>query len=206
MDRSPYLRRDNWVGSYYELALEYYPAGHDERVMKGLTAAWDEPALAGPWPNRESYGMLPMMPNALPDEGEIRLFGELHVGRDSSVGCLTFTVREEHNSDWLDISIPTGMLNLSFPTVYPLAHDSNPWLAQLDRLFVKMAVRIFQAYPFSLGIIGAEVSGCNRESDVTTKDLKKGGYLVPPVLYEKLRPRHRCETLTGGLRWFPPTT
>src|SRR5664279_3359641 len=136
MDQRPFLRRDNWAGTYYELALEYYPAGHDERVMKALTAAWDEPALSGPWPNPESFGLAPVMPKSLPEGDEIRLFGELRLSMDCSLGCLTFTVREERDSDWLDISIPTGMLNLAFPAVYPLVYDTNPWLPQLDRLLI----------------------------------------------------------------------
>lgn len=55
------------------------------------------------------------------------------------IGCTILSVRDPV-SDWLDVAIPTGMLELAYPVAYPLTDESNPWISEVERRLVDVAV------------------------------------------------------------------
>jgi len=71
MDQREYIRRSNWHGSCYELAMEFYPTGNDDRLLAALLALWSGPAVHGPlespysWPEEETT-LLSMPPASVP--------------------------------------------------------------------------------------------------------------------------------------------
>lgn len=204
MDRAQYLDKSNWQGSCYELAIEYSPGGNDARLLNALNATWNEPALSGPWLSPDGFLGTDRMPESLEGYGDNHLYGLLDLGDDDSVGCLTVTGREADGSDWLNFRIPVAMLKRVCPVVEPFTRAANQWLYSVDELLVSLGERVYSYYPFNLAIIGHQVSGKLHESNVGTSDLCKGGFLVPPILFERLRPTCYARVLTGGLRWFPP--
>lgn len=198
-----YLSMERWFGSYYELAIEFYPRGDDARLLRALAAMWASPLLRGPWPEREQLGRAPTPPQRLEVEGSNRLYGLLQLPGALSIGCLSLTVREEHGSDWLDFCLPTGMLQLAFPVRYPMKREDNPWLPAVDQVLLSMAERVYQASPFDMALIGEEASGQLRAQELTAVALARGGVLVPPSLTHQLGSSSAAVALPNGLHWFP---
>ena len=84
-----------------------------------------------------------------------------------------------------------------------LLSSTNPWLSEIDHVFITIAEKIYALSPFNLAIIGEEVSGYRHAQTITVGDLVRGGYLVPPVLVQHLRPHVSYGFLPSGLCWFP---
>ncbi|MDB5056585.1 MAG: hypothetical protein JWO59_57 [Chloroflexi bacterium] len=112
-------------------------------------------------------------------------------------------VREEQGSDWLDFCIPSGMLAMIFSIDYHWFHETNPWLQEIDQILLRMADAVYNAAPFDLALIGADVSGWLRADEARTTDLERGGILVPSILVERLKPSGASTILSTGVHWFP---
>ncbi|WP_437726967.1 hypothetical protein [Sorangium sp. So ce861] len=198
MDRSTYLREDVWRGSYFELALEIGPAGDDSRAKRALEALWQHPALLGPWEREDEFGSDPIVPVLHPSP----LLGCLRFD-DVELACMSWFIREEAGSDWLDLSIPTGMLEAAYGASSPLDAQKDPWLVRLERLLATIGARIFEVEPFQLGLLGEEVSGASSASDLTVEECEWGGLLVPLQLWESCGSRRAPELIAPGLAFIP---
>ena len=201
MKRAEYLKDENWRGSYYELALELGPYGDDALLRQALEALWRQPELRGPWRERSHFGRDPDQSVAVP--GNAALYGCLALDTGECVGCVSHVVRVETESDWLDLSIPTGMLGLRFPVVYPLDLATSPWIATVDRVLVRIAAAIYAAAPFRLGLVGEEASGASSAGEVTAQECERGGFLVPDDLWRRLEPNRKGDRLPPGLVYVP---
>lgn len=209
MNHSSFVAHENWWGSFYELSMEYYPAGNDARLLAAMRALWSTPLLHGPLagPSGEPDQAQQPVPAPVSIGAELgdlnRLYGVLALPGQRPLGCLSLTVREEQGSDWLDFCLPMGMLELAFPVVYPLLAPTNPWLAEIDRVFLTLAEAVHAAQPFDLALVGEEVSGDAYASQITAADVAKGGYLIPAGLMQRLQPDVPSVMLPSGLHWFP---
>ncbi|AGP35346.1 hypothetical protein SCE1572_12935 [Sorangium cellulosum So0157-2] len=194
MDRSTYLREDLWLGAYFELALEIGPAGDDRRAKRALEALWQHPALRGPWEREDAFGSDPIVPVLHPSSllGCLRFDGV-------ELGCMSWLIREESGSDWIDLSIPTGMLEAAFGASYPLDPQKDAWLVRLERLLATIGARIFEVEPFQLGLLGEEASGVSSAPDLTVEECELGGLLVPLQLWESRGSRRASELIAPGL-------
>src|SRR6266487_4044744 len=149
MDRNDFLKGENWYGSYYELAIEFCPDGNDARLLRAIQALWQSEFLTGPWSRRENYMASAEMPILL-ERDPNRLYGLIELPGRDAIGCLSMTVREEEGSDWLDLCIPTGMLDLIFTVRYPLFSENwgvNPWMDDVEKAFVQIAETVYKASP-----------------------------------------------------------
>jgi hypothetical protein len=198
MDRDTYLTEDSWHGSYFELALQIGPAGDDRVAEQALHALWRQPELRGPWLAKDEFGSEPIAPSL----SHYSLYGCLKFG-DVELGCMSYFIREEPGSDWLDLSIPTGMFELAFPVSYPLDTQTNPWLAKVERVLATIGARIFEATPFELGLLGEEASGASSASELSAVECERGGLLVPAPLWEALSPGRVPELIAPGLVYAP---
>jgi hypothetical protein len=201
IERAEYCREENWFGSFYEFSLELGPAGDDAVARRALEALWQQPELRGPWRERTAFAS-PPDPSLLPPEN-VSQFGSLTLGKNIEVGCASYLVRIEGESDWLDLSVPTGMLELRFPVRYPLDRTTNPWLADLDRVLGRIAAKVYEVAPFRLGLLGEEASGATSAGELTGADCERGGFLVPEHLWRKLAPKRAAELLAPGVVYAP---
>jgi hypothetical protein len=201
MERAEYLREENWSGSFYELSLELGPSGDDVLATRALDALWRQPELHGPWRERTAFASAP--DPALLSPEQVSQFGVLTLDGNIEVGCTSYLVRVEGESDWLDLSIPTGMLELRFPVRYPLDCTTNPWLTEVDRLLGRMAAKIYEVAPFRLGLLGEEASGAGSARELTTADCERGGFLVPELLWRKLAPKREADVIFPGVVYAP---
>lgn len=201
MQRAEYLKDENWHGSYYEFSLELGPCGDDALATRALKTLWRQPELRGPWLERTRFSADP--DQIIVDSQLGGLYGCLALDGGEDVGCISHLVRVETESDWLDLSIPTGMLELRFPVSYPLDTVTNPWLAAVDRVLVLIAAAVYAVAPFRLGLIGEEASGASSAGEVTAQDCERGGLLVPDELWRKFDPKRKGERLHPGLVYVP---
>jgi hypothetical protein len=201
MERAEYLRDENWLGSFYEVSLELGPFGDDALATRALETLWRQPELRGPWIDRTAFSSDP--DSILLSPEHTPLYGVLVLDTRDEVGCTSHLVRIEGESDWLDLCVPTGMLELKFPMTYPLDRATNPRLAKLDRLLARIAARIYEVAPFRLGLVGEEASGVRSAGELTAADCERGGFLVPESLWRTVAPNRVPETLTAGLVYAP---
>lgn len=153
---------DLWLGSYVELALEVSSAS-DERAVRGALAALARgPGVLGVWSRRESLGSsrdrfdVARVPvSASWPVGH----GLFQVGERAEVGFVVVIVRERGGSAWVDLCIPTGMLERVYEVDHPLARATNPWLEDLERRLEAVGRFVHRESPFELALIGEEVSG-----------------------------------------------
>ncbi|GCE23238.1 hypothetical protein [Dictyobacter kobayashii] len=208
MDKEAFLNQENWLGSYYELAIEYAPPHNDERLLKAIYTLWNHHTMEGPVKRSyqeedvDHFSLMPLPLSLEPDENH-RLHGKIKLTNGKDVGCLSLIIREENGSDWLDLSIPTGMLELAYHVEYPLLLPTNPWLSDIEHIFITIAEKIYEVAPFDLAIIGEEVSGITYSHTITVDDLVCGGYLVPSELFQQFRLHIPSVNLSTGLCWFP---
>lgn len=187
MDRHEYLRDENWYGSFYEISLELGPVGNDLLALQALRALWSQPEVRGPWRERSDYDSEP--DDAAIEIGKVRLYGCFILDDGSEVGCMSHLIRVDGESDWLDLSIPTGMLERRFSISYPLDTTTNPWMAEFDERLARIGAAIYGVAPFRLGLIGEEASGASSAAELTAQDCERGGCLVPLSLWGKLAPK-----------------
>ncbi len=201
MKRSEYLREENWHGTHYELCFELGPTGDDALAIRALRGLWHFPQLRGPWAERSGFG-------SEVDEGVLTLapaslYGCLRVDGETELGCNSYLIRVEGESDWLDLSIPVGMLELRFSVSDPLEINTNPWLGTLDSLLASIASHLFEKAPFRLAILGEEVSGIRSADELTAEDCELGGFIMPDALWYRLQPRRTPERLSKDLVYAP---
>ncbi len=197
MDAQTFRTAENWQGSYYELCLELHPAGDDSRLLAALRSIWSQPAFAGSWTDRESYGSA-INEFQINEEWVVPHYGVLTIG-ESQLGCVTHVVRETDGSDWLDLCVPTGMLELVYHVAYPLYFESNPWIAPLNAYFVSLAATVYKQIPFRLAIIGEEASGLTDASSITPADVSRCLFVMPDSLVDGLCVRDSAIKCGDGL-------
>ncbi|HEX8600417.1 MAG TPA: hypothetical protein VF952_18110 [Chloroflexia bacterium] len=207
--RSLYLDKEYWGGGFYELVFEYSPGGSEEHLQKALDTLWTSPQLQGPWLDREDLGNPPVQISVEP----WRMYGLLTLPENKSVGCVTFTRREEDGSGWLDFSVPTAML-AGLDWYYDKTMDTSysPRLKLVDATYAEIADRVYRETPFQFAELGFEVSGGHDQTTLTAGQIlaSRGysGYLLPPELYARLADTDfgAVTTLPSGLVWIPRVT
>jgi len=199
MNTNAYIRNENWSGSYFELALELGPAGDDAQARRAVSALWRHSALVGPWQRKEAFGARPTA--AVP--GVAPLYGCLSLPDGNELGCLSWFIRDEPGSDWLDLSIPLGMLEATFAVAHPIDRATNPWIATLESTLVAIAASVFAEAPFRLGLLGEEASGAYAASELTAERCEIGGLLVPSATWEAHAPKRVPSIAAPGLLFAP---
>jgi hypothetical protein len=203
IQRSDYVRDENWLGSYYELSLELGPCGDDELASSALQALWQFPRLAGPWDEREGLGGSASERAFGGPDSNTSFYGVLTLPDGSALGCLAFLIRVPDESDWLTLSIPTSMLELRYAVSYPLDSATNPWLRNVDGCFVELAASIYRRAPFRLGHLGEECGGFRTAAELSVQDCEIGGLVAPLQLWKRLGPKRAAEFLPEGLAYAP---
>jgi hypothetical protein len=210
-DAEWYRNLDNWHGSYLEVSIEL-DSLDDQRLQDAFAAAWSSTYLAGPLePPRLGVPLwLPGEPLG-DDDAYVWTYGTLALpGVEDRVGCEIHAIRDPE-CDWLNVSIPTGMLDRAYPVKYPLLSAANPWIAEVKRRLAVIADGVNASVPFDLAIVGEEVSGSltthgsDPRSAIDRATVERsGGVLLSPTLWARLDLTSDAELLPSGLRWVRP--
>ncbi len=201
MERKEYLQEDRWRGSFYEISLELGPAGDDKCVDRALRALWSRPEVCGPWLDRSDVGAETV--NVSAEVSYPRLYGSFVFDDGRDVGCMSHIIRVDGESDWLDFSIPTGMLEYRFKVLYPLDRATNPWMVDVDEALARVGSAIYDVVPYKLGILGEETSGAACADELTALDCERVGFLVPASLWRRLKPKREAILISNELIYAP---
>jgi hypothetical protein len=186
---------ENWIGGYYELAVEI--GDHDDaRLALALERAWDDPRIDGCFADRrrepaDQIRVAPTLEN-LSESGHLR--GVATLPNRVAMVCGTLVIREEYRGiDWLDLYLPLGALARADSRVggFPFgstmtvgrdapSRDTLDWRRPLDNWLAGIASSIFAVVPFRLGLIGFETSGHTTAEELTDIPSERYiTYLVP---------------------------
>lgn len=188
---------DAWAGSYYELAMEIAPKRNDDRLHSAVESLLGFQGIEGAWASREDLGKTPPHEWSLEQSQIGYCVVKFGVG---TLGAVVHIVREENDGpDWLDLCVPTGMLEQVVPVQYPLTELENPWMAGLDRDLISVAEHVYRAVPFDLAIVGEECSGFTNTVEAEVEHFDKGVYLLSSGFAARMPLSREPKTLDSGL-------
>lgn len=201
LNKQEFQADENWRGSFYELSLELGPAGDDAAAGRAIESLWSYPLLEGPWNDRSEFSSIP---GSIVLSGEASaVYGCLLGPADADLGCVMWLIRVAGESDFLDLAIPTAMLERVYRVAYPLDYETNPWLRGLDDVLVGVATTVFASVPFQLGLLGEEAGGVTTARELSASDCERGGVLVPEATWLKLAPARTPISISPGLIYAP---
>lgn len=180
-DPAAFRDRSNWSSGYYELAIEV-GSTNDARIQALLNALWSAADIHGCFGRSdrepEEQDPVPCTVGSLTEFGDLRGQVRLPTGQLVVCGCTAIRGGDE-NSDWLDFYVPLGTLDKTGIAYW----DGRPFFrsAVMDAWLADIGIETFKNAPFSLGVVGADVSGCTDSSTLAGKlPHKRGiGYLLP---------------------------
>lgn len=203
MKFSEFIDLDNWIGGFYEISIEFHPAGNDKRLNDALTSLVKSKVINGIWKERENYQKNPVsLPIDIEEDSVNQYYGTLPISDGNTLPCIITIVRIDCESDWLDISIPQAAFEKAYPYKYPLTENLNPWLNGVDETFIKLAETIYNQSPFDLAMIGEEISGYTNTETITTEILEKSIIILPIGLQKRLKTQEKGEKLSNELTLF----
>jgi hypothetical protein len=188
---------DIWAGGFYELAIELGPRS-DTYLEAALLTLWQNARLEGCYLRRdfEPADQQRLQPSLASLEQYGHLLGVATLPNESKVACGVVAIREDSGIDWLDFYLPVGALATAYDVgafPYDDGKDSQWWREPLDGWLVELAQAVFVAAPFSLALVGHEVSGHAYAATIAIDGLpaeRWDGYLWQEA---------------GNLHWYPPT-
>lgn len=175
------FRWTSWSEGFYELAIEV-GSTDDTRVQAVLTALWSAAGVEGcfAYGDREPQEQepVPCTVASLAEYGNLHGQVRLPSGQLTACGCAAIRGGDE-SSDWLDFYVPLGALDRA-GIAY---HDGRPFFrsAVVDDWLAGIGMATFRSAPFSLGVIGFEVSGCADASTLAGRlpEYRSIGFLLP---------------------------
>src|SRR5262249_8824943 len=141
----------------------------------------------------------------LPRDSMLSLYGLLRLPDGREAACSSFVVRPNDGSDSLSLHLPGGMLERLFPVSYnPMSVKRNPWLSDIEGLFVDIAEWVYDAAPFEVAVLGeCAAAAAVDAADLTSEMLSPGGFVLPDELWRRLDPAIEARPLSHGLHHVP---
>lgn len=193
-----FTKEEAWLGGFYELALEF-AQGNNENLDKALQLLWDDPRLEGCYVDRskEPHEQARIAPSWEALEKHGHLHGILHMD-NRLVACGCCAIKEEDGPVWIVFYVPTGSQECTFSDLGEFQVKSREWREPLEIVLAQLGEKVFDQTPFSLGLIGYEVSG-----EAYSKELKKTG-IPSQRLFGYLWPKQGKLTHYATNQWSPP--
>jgi hypothetical protein len=193
-----------WTGGYYELNLTFDTL-RDREWSSIMQLVWAYPALNGPLAARFSPTDDVITLNEAnwpPPTGALRQHGQVHIGAGVVVGCDVQAMRSVF--ECVSVMVPTGMFEGLAATADPLMH-----LPVLDDVYYDLALQIYDAVPFRIGVIGYERS-CHLLDELLNDGMVRHNFLmngnffaVDEVLGQVEPELSAYAEVRPGLRWKP---
>lgn len=171
----------NWSGGFYELAIEV-GSTQDAAIQAVLSAVWSAAEVRGSFAStdREPEDQEPVPCTVASLTAYGHLHGQVRLPNGRLAVCGAVAIRGGDDcSDWLDFYVPAGALDKAGIPYW----DGRPFYrsAVLDDWLAGVGTATFERAPFSLGVIGWEVSGCTDAATLAGRlPQERGiGYLLP---------------------------
>ncbi|MGH1338451.1 MAG: Fic family protein [Aureispira sp.] len=151
-------------GGVYELALEVCSNKEKQPVVDLAQALFELDVIQGPF-NRD-FEPAPL------DTEYFRSIGYIEVGA-IQVPFVLFFISEEGDggSNWLDISIYTGLYEEAFGEAYKTWAEEATWNEALEQVFAQIIQELNAVYKIRLGLLGYEISGLYSLQGLKEKEL-----------------------------------
>ena len=205
MNHSFYNNPDTWSGGYYEISLEYNSSDHDNHINKALKGLCKEGVFKGLWADKFDFQTaFVQLPLLFKNDSVTQLYGVVSLSRNEQLHlpCSITIIRVDGDNDSIVISIPQGAFEQLFSYQYPLTVEFNPWLKDINELFVQIAISIYEHSPFDLALIGEEISGYTNIEQATIETLQRVISIVPLLLQKKLGIEGEGHKLSSALKIF----
>lgn len=190
--RQLFTAADTWNGGFYELAIELGQHS-DERLQMALQTIWRCESLEGCYVARD---VEPSQQARLSPSLDTSALGVATLPDSEQVACGTFLVREDNGPDWIGFYLPLSALGSVYDVgAFPFVDgkSSRAWREPLDDWLRQIATAVFVVVPFSLALIGHEVSGTAYVDEIRITG-------VPDERWDGLLWRDAEELI-----WYPPT-
>jgi hypothetical protein len=199
---------EGWIGSFYELVLEYPPLSLSSRERGNLARAiWAAPELEGVVGEREAFGQRWHDVSTLAMESGQHHLGLMRLAPDRVIGCSGGFIEITDLLQYV-LCIPTFQLELHYPVAYPIDPNNsaaNPWMRYVNNVFANIARRAFDAMPFRLGSMGEEASAFDWFTRLTPSQLeKKSDLLVPIATFDQFAVTPHGVEISSDLYWTAP--
>lgn len=203
LDYKEFSNRENWIGGFYELSIEFPPVGDSNTLNQALITLQNLEFFNGLWQEIQDFQSDSIsLPINIEDESVNQFYGTLLLPDENTLPCLISVIRIEDKLDWLDLSIPQASFDLFYPCKYPLSKELNPWLVKVEEIFIRIAETIYTHAPFELALIGEEISGYTTQEEITLEDLGEITCILPNSLQKRLGIQGKGEQLSKQLRLF----
>lgn len=175
-----FTNKDNWLGGYYELALET-GVRSNELLAAGIKALWQYPALKGCYleQDREPDDQPRVEPGF--DGEHTKLFGiaTLPNGRKAACGTIAFAF-EDGRGDLLLFYLPMAALGHAYPVGgYPFNEGEvacKAWQKPVDSWLAEIGKHVNQEIQIKLGVIGFEACSTVDAQEVMQKGMPEQRY------------------------------
>jgi uncharacterized protein YjbI with pentapeptide repeats len=145
-----------WLGSHYELALNYSPQTLDQDArLRLLRVLWGNPRLVGLVSSRGEFGQAWQQPDVADTERGHHRLGCIRLTPDRVLGCGSLFIDLDTLLQFV-VYISSGMLDEVYRVGYPIVRHGNPWIREVDEVLAEIARVLFVAAPFGLGLMGEE--------------------------------------------------
>jgi len=189
---------DNWVGSHYELAIQFDPDLFDQNArLRLLRHVWHHPSLLGVVELPDDFGHSWLgTDDLLHTEDAWHYYGCIRFDENDIVGCGS-VFSGTSDGLWFILYVPLTMVGRVYPVDYesPITHEGNPWTLKVDELLAAIGRSVYQEFPFVLGALGEEAAGVPR-AILMANLAHDTQLLIPESLF------HRMGVTPHGLR-FP---
>ncbi|MBI9051154.1 MAG: hypothetical protein JEZ00_17155 [Anaerolineaceae bacterium] len=180
MTKTYFSKDEQWDGGNYELSIQL-GVEDDDQIEKVLQTILSSPSIEGYYLERdkEPDEQEPVTSVPKPYETGKQAYCLALMPNEHRIVCGVSIIREEEGFDWVNIYLPMVALSEAYPVGgYPFdkTKSSKNWQKSVDEWLAVMGKLVFANVPYSLGLIGYEVSG---ETD--SKEIAEHG--IPEVRY-----------------------
>jgi hypothetical protein len=173
----------NWIGGFYELAIELGPMD-DTRLERLLAAIWRLANATGPYVRPHDGG--PSRSASLNVEGLTQLLhGVVRLPNGQEIVCGAMAIRED-GPDCLIFYVPVEALQRTDARVGGFMGGEDPaslvWRRALDRWLADLAIRAYPEAPFLFAAIGHEAFAFLAEESAAPDKIpaeRHGAYVMP---------------------------
>jgi hypothetical protein len=149
-----FLNPELRTGGFYELAIQVCPSMNNIPIKDYTNFIWNQEYIEGPFD--ESFNLISV------DIENIQHRGLITFG-DYKIPFMTYNIREDEPIDtgynWLDICFYTSAIEHVFGKEYQTWTETPKVPLELNNFLEKLAVELYNIFPFQLALKDFEVSG-----------------------------------------------
>lgn len=179
-----------YSGSHYELSIQYTNVAHAVQALNALQAM---PLFH----NKHDFAVSEQDLQALVKIWQSTLQIDAH-----TFPCLISLVNAEDGTTFIDFAIPVNELSAVYDLHYPIDNATNPWLTNVHYVLLDLTERIYDIAPFSIAVIGEEVTGSFDAEHLTADDVERLTCILPTSLQQQLGIQHEGLPLSTKLALY----